>query len=48
MLIANEKTNKHVRKYRAEYWATHQVDDDICRTLKQKPDFELITAKIMK
>ena len=35
MLIANEKVNKQVRKYRAEYWATNQVDDDICKTIKR-------------
>ena len=34
MVMANEKVNKNVRKYRSEYWSTNRVDDDICKAIR--------------
>jgi len=29
MIQANDKPNKNVRKYRAQYWVNHQVDEEL-------------------
>jgi len=47
LLFDNEKTVKQVRKYRAEYWAKNQVDDDISKNLRPREDEQSI-ARIMK
>lgn len=31
LLLTNDKVNKHVRKYRAEYWAKNQVDTEFSK-----------------
>lgn len=40
MVMANEKVNKCVRKYRSEYWSTNQVDDDIHKAIGDCSDNE--------